>query len=120
MAASRAFVIRNATRNTGLAQRAAEATSLWARTRGLLGRRALQAGAGLLIQPCSSIHTWFMRFPIDVMFVDQERRIVKTSRGLRPYRFSGVLTRQASVLELPAGVIEHSGGRPGDQLVFEA
>ena len=73
-----------------------------ARLRGLLGERGLKAGEGLLIPRTSSVHTHFMRFAIDVVFVDGEGRVAKIVRSLRPWRFAGA--RGASdVLELPAG-----------------
>lgn len=112
-------VIRNSTRGTILAQQAVWARTLWARGRGLLGRRRLADGEGLIIAPCNSIHTWFMRFPIDVIFVDNNGRILKTADTVKPFRFAAVFHRHAAVIELPAGMIKRSGSRPGDQILFE-
>lgn len=79
-----------------------------------MGRRTLAADEGLLIEPCSSIHTMFMRFPIDVIFLDEERRVVKIAT-VPPFRAS--LGRGSrSVLEAPAGTAERSGLRVGDAL----
>lgn len=74
------------------------------RARGLIGRRALAPGAGLLIERCNAIHTWFMRFPIDATFLDRDERVVKVVRGIRPWRlcvWGG--WRAAKVLETAAG-----------------
>ncbi len=62
------------------------ARTLWARIRGLIGRRGLPAGEGLLILRCNAIHTFFMRFPIDATFYDREGRVVRIVRGIRPWR----------------------------------
>jgi uncharacterized membrane protein (UPF0127 family) len=85
------------------------------RLRGLLGRTGLTAGEGLLIRPTSAIHTWFMRFPIDVVFLDRAGSVVKVVSGLRPWRFAGS-RRARSALELRAGEAEARGIRPGDRL----
>lgn len=79
------------------------ATSAWARMRGLIGRRGLAAGCGLLIPRCNAVHTCFMRFPIDVTFLDGEGRVVKVVRNVRPWRlfvWGGFRARQA--LETPS------------------
>ncbi len=57
------------------------------RARGLIGTRDLAEGEGLLIERCNAIHTFFMSFPIDATFLDSENRVVKTVRGIRPWRF---------------------------------
>ena len=73
-----------------------------ARLRGLLGRRSLPPGEGMLLRPAPSIHTFFMRFPIDVVFLDAELRVLRVVESLRPWR--GAACRRArAALELPAG-----------------
>ena len=62
------------------------AGSFWARARGLIGRKSLEPGTGMLIPSCNAIHTFFMRFPIDAAFLDREDRIVKVVRNIRPWR----------------------------------
>ncbi|WP_224982582.1 DUF192 domain-containing protein [Geomonas agri] len=82
------------------------ADSFFARLKGLLGRRELPAGRGLWIRPCSSVHTFGMRFTIDVLFMDRDMRVVAVAKTLRPNRVSPFCSRAYSVLELPAGVLD--------------
>jgi uncharacterized protein len=111
--------VNNVTRNRLLADRAERATSFRDRFVGLMGRRALAVGEGMLIAPCNSIHTFFMRIPIDVAFLDPQGVIVKQFVALVPWRATSVYLRAKSVLELPAGTLEASGTREGDRLAFE-
>ena len=84
--------------------------------RGLLGRRNLPGGEGILLKPASSVHMAFMRFPIDAVFLDRELRVVKVASDLRPWRAAG--SRGAkSVLEIAAGEAERRGVTVGDRLV---
>jgi uncharacterized protein len=92
------------------------ASTPWRRGVGLIGRREMQEPSGLLIQPCSSVHTWFMRFPIDVVYLDRDFAIVKVVADLKPWRFSLGGRRARFALELPAGQAEQHGLRPGDRL----
>ena len=112
--------IRNATRDTELAGEAWEARGLVRRTIGLLGRSSLKPGEALVLKPCNSVHTAFMRFTIDVAYVDVTGCIVKTAPDLKPFRMSGVLRPSCSVIELPGGTLERTGTAAGDQLTFEA
>jgi uncharacterized membrane protein (UPF0127 family) len=89
----------------------------FARMRGLLGRRSLAPGEGLLLRPASSVHTLFMRFSIDVAFLDRDLRVVSIARDLRPWRAAGRPGARAA-LELPAGECERRGLRPGDVLML--
>jgi uncharacterized membrane protein (UPF0127 family) len=83
------------------------------RRRGLLGRDKLDKGAALIIAPCSSIHTFFMRFAIDVVFVARDGRVLKTYSALVPWRIAFSIGAFA-VIELPAGAISQSKAKPGD------
>ena len=85
------------------------------RSRGLLGRSGLSSGEGMLLRPASSIHTAFMRFPIDAVFLDRADRVLKVASDLRPWRTSGCRGARA-VLELPAGEARRRGLRPGVSL----
>jgi uncharacterized protein len=88
------------------------------RMRGLLGRSELSAGEGLLLRPTPSIHTWFMRFPIDAVFLDRDLRVLAVRDQLGPWRMAGHRGARA-VLELAAGEAGSRGIRPGTQLLLE-
>lgn len=85
------------------------------RVRGLLGRDALPVGAGLLLRPCSAVHTCFARFPIDAVFLDRELRVVDVVARLRPWR-AAARRRAHAVLELPAGTAARLPIRHGEVL----
>ena len=86
-----------------------------ARLRGLLGRSDLPAGEGLLLRPAGSIHTAFMRFPIDAVFLDRADRVLKVAHELPPWRMAGCRGARA-VLELPAGEAAKQGLHAGVSL----
>jgi uncharacterized membrane protein (UPF0127 family) len=90
------------------------ADTLRARLQGLLGRDALPAGTGLWIRPCNSIHTFGMRFPIDALFLDREKRVVGLAKDLPPNRMSRIYPSARSVMELPAGTLQAADTLPGD------
>jgi uncharacterized membrane protein (UPF0127 family) len=75
-------------------------------------------GEGLLISPCNSIHTFFMLFPVDVVFLNKKNMITKIIRIMKPFRF-GMALNSSSVLELMAGQADMSGMQPGDYLLWE-
>ena len=87
------------------------------RMRGLLGRKSLKPGQGLLIRPTWSIHTWFMRFAIDVVFLDRELRVLKIKQQLRPWR-AAARWHAHSALELPAGECARLRLQVGDRLAW--
>ena len=107
--------IRNVTQDASLGDSIETAESSAARRTGLLKHARLAAGAGLWIVPCEAIHTFFMQFSIDVLYIDKKRRVRKAVRDLRPWRLSMCLAAH-SVIELPAGVIEHTHTQVGDDL----
>lgn len=111
--------ITNETRDRILADRAEDAITFWSRLRGLMGRPTLAVGEALHIEPCNSIHMFFMRFPIDAVFLSRDRKVVKVLKAIPPWRVSGIYRGARSVLELPAGVAELSGTSEGDQLRFD-
>lgn len=111
--------VANATRNTLLGERIGVADTSWSRMRGLLGRAALDSGGGLLIIPSQAVHTIAMRFPIDVLFVDRDCRVIHVNPALAPYRITGLHWRAQWVLELPAGVISRTSTSIGDELTIE-
>jgi uncharacterized membrane protein (UPF0127 family) len=89
-----------------------------ARMRGLLGRDGLEPGSGMLIDASPSVHMFFMRFPVDVVFLDRDRKVVRVVEWLRPWRVAGA-RRAAAALELPAGAAAAAGVEVGDVLAFE-
>lgn len=109
--------VENVTRGTVLAERARVASSSRDRTVGLMGRDGLPDGEGLWIERAPSIHMFFMRFPIDAVFVDRELRVTKVVADLRPWRVVWWARGARDCLELPAGAARESGTRAGDQLV---
>lgn len=100
-----------------LLPRVARTTSALDRMRGLLGRRAPAEGEGLLIAPCNAIHTLFMGFPIDVVFLNRESRVVKILRAVAPFRWA-MAPGAAMVLETRAGEADRTGIATGDRLVW--
>lgn len=109
----------NTTRGVALAERCEVARSFLARGRGLMGRAELAPGAGLLIEPCSSVHSFFMRFPIDVVFVSRQHRVVGLTAAMPPYRPYAGARGARYVVELPAGTIASTGTAVGDLLRIE-
>jgi uncharacterized membrane protein (UPF0127 family) len=99
-------------------ERCVYARSVWLRMKGLLGRRELPAGEGVLLEPASSIHMLFMRFPIDAVFLDRELRVKKVVEHLRPWRFAASLGSR-SVLEITAGEAVRHGLEAGQRLRIE-
>lgn len=81
------------------------AESLLARMKGLLGKAKLEAGGGLLIRPCKGIHTFFMQFPIDAVFLSKDNQVVSLVHAIPPNRMSHINMQAVSVLELPAGTL---------------
>jgi uncharacterized membrane protein (UPF0127 family) len=109
----------NRTRGALLADRVEVAAAMGERLRGLLGRAELPSGSALAIAPCAAIHTFFMKFAIDALFLDREGRVVRALPGLRPWRATRFHRQAAQVVELPAGTLARTGTREGDQLAFE-
>lgn len=100
-----------------LLPRVARTETAWERARGLLARPAPAEGEGLLITPCNSVHTCFMGFGIDVIFLDRDNVVVKIIRRMQPFRFAMALGSW-SVLEIQAGGAERAGIEQGDNLVW--
>jgi uncharacterized membrane protein (UPF0127 family) len=113
------IAVLNATRNCALGERIQVADTSLSRMVGLLGKRGLEPGTGLLIRPSQAIHTVAMRFPIDVIFVDRKWKVVHLRPVLVPYRVTGIQWKARCVLELPAGVIAQTSTAVGDQLAIQ-
>ena len=110
----------NVTRGQTLAARVTCADGMLARMRGLIGRPPLAAGAGLLIEPCSGIHTWFMGFAIDVVFVDAAGRVIAALGPIPPWRLTRLYPHATAALELPPGTVAATGTAAGDRIEFAA
>jgi uncharacterized protein len=108
-------VVVNVTRNTQIANRAEIAGSGMKRSKGLLGRKGLAPGEGMWIIPCEAVHTFFMQFPIDLIYLDRNHRVKKTREAVPAWRLSACLSAH-SILELPAGTIRKTQTERGDVL----
>ena len=102
----------------GVCSRCKVADTMLTRMRGLLGRKELPPGDGMLIRPSPSVHTFFMAFPIDVVFLDRDGKVLKVREDLRPWRTAGC-RRAHSTLELAAGEARRHGIAVGDRLVAQ-
>jgi uncharacterized membrane protein (UPF0127 family) len=111
-------LVRNQTRDTVLARAAEVADTSAKRRTGLLKHERLEPGEGLWIVPCESVHTFFMKFPIDLVYLDKHRKVRKVRSTVRPWRLSACLLAH-SVLELPAGAVKQSGTQAGDELTLD-
>lgn len=112
------MVVRNISRNALLAEKCIQARTFFSRLKGLQFKKDLPSGYGLLITPCKSIHTFFMRFPIDAVFVDKNNTVLHIQEGIKPWRASKVILNARSVLELPGGIVSATGTDVGDKLEF--
>ena len=110
------MLIKNLTQNTLLASNASLADSFISRMKGLLGRECLPEGEALIITYCQSIHMVFMRFAIDVIFMDKSNRVIGLCSNIKPYRFSPIFWASCCAIELPAGSIKKTNTALGDQI----
>jgi uncharacterized membrane protein (UPF0127 family) len=110
--------VRNRDRGSVLAEAAEVADTSAKRRTGLLKHSGLAPGSGLWIAPCEAVHSFGMKFAIDLVYLDRKKKVRKIRREMVPRRLSACLTAH-SVLELPVGAIDASRTEPGDQLEFE-
>ena len=108
--------IVNRSRGVDLGDQIEWAGSSGSRKKGLLGRDTLPRGEGLYLVPCQWIHMFGMRFPIDVVFVDRNGKVLTIHHALKPNRISKLVWRAEGALELPAGTLAEAGTEIGDQL----
>ncbi len=116
MASSGRFIVANVSRGTVLAEKSKQAATPVSRAFGLMGKRSLPAGEGLIIRPCSSVTCFFMRFPIDVAFVGDGGQILHLIHAMMPWRVSRFVRGSKYVVELPAGTLERTNTHAGDTL----
>ena len=115
----------NKTRGTVLCARLDDAGGVAGKTRGLLGREGLAMDEGLLfrrgrLEPFMLMHMFFMRFAIDIVFLDRSDRVVRINRVLKPWRLSSLVFRARNALELCAGAAARAATERGDQIIFES
>jgi len=102
--------------HTTLATNVRVADTLFTRMKGLLGKKELPQGESLWIKPCFSVHTFFMKFPIDVIFLNKTNQVIAAVRNLKPNRMTRLYPQSFSVLELPTGTIDASNAKKGDTI----
>lgn len=98
-----------------IARKVGEAKSMFSRMKGLMFSESLGEYDGLLIAPCNSIHTFFMRYPIDVLFLTKDFKVVKACKNIKPWRMTRIYFGAYQVLEMEAGKMNDEL-KPGDQL----
>jgi uncharacterized membrane protein (UPF0127 family) len=111
-------VIRNTRNGRVLADQVIAAFDSKSRRTGLLQHESFPEGSAMVIAPSNAVHTFFMRFPIDIAFVTREGRVVKACSGVRPWRMAATL-RAYAVVELPTGTLGQHDTRAGDVLAIE-
>ncbi len=109
------MVLVNATKKTVVSDRCHFANTVFKRMVGLLNRKAMAQGDGLLLDRCYGVHTFGMRFAIDVLFLDKDLQVIRAVKALVPYR-TCIVKRAVYVLELPGGSVDRSRSEPGDQI----
>ena len=111
----------NPARRQYLATQLAMADTHWSRFLGLMGKTsaAFPQGRGLWIVPCRGVHTFFMRIPIDVVYLTDQNVVLHLEYGLRPWRFAPIRYHAASVLELPENTLRSTGTTIGDRLEID-
>jgi uncharacterized protein len=112
--------IKNITRGTVLAEKGFICRTLKSRLVGLLNRSSLDTGDSLVLTRCNSIHTFFMRFAIDALFLDSQGRVVGKLEALAPFRISPVFWQAQQVIELPAGTLKNTATQISDIIRIEA
>ena len=95
------------------------ARSVLARLVGLIGRDSMAEGSALIIPGCRQVHTWLMRFSIDILFCDRQNRIISALENVKPFRLTGYYSSASYTIELPAGTISAFGLKQGDVMLIE-
>ncbi|MEI7998590.1 MAG: DUF192 domain-containing protein [Candidatus Omnitrophota bacterium] len=112
--------ITNLTKETLLANSVEIANTPFKRMRGLLGRTSMKAQEALIITECNSIHMFFMKFTIDVVFLNKENKVIGLSKRIKPFECSPIFWRAVCAVELPEGTIEATNTQVGDRLAVSA
>jgi uncharacterized protein len=109
----------DAARGTVVAERVRRARNAWERLVGLVGRKSLEPGEGLWLDPCNGVHTFGMRFSIDLLVLDEDGRVLRIVTRLSPWRVSAPSRGGKSVVELPAFTLGKSALAAGDLVRWE-
>jgi uncharacterized membrane protein (UPF0127 family) len=109
-------IVKNKTRNIVLSAQAELADTFFSRMQGLLGRNVFSKGQALVITQCNSIHMFFMKFPIDAMFLDAKDRVVGAVKNIQPFQLSPIFWTAVRVVELPAGTLTRTATSLGDSI----
>jgi uncharacterized membrane protein (UPF0127 family) len=109
-------IVKNLTQNIVLSLQADLADTILSRMQGLLGRKTLEQGRALIITQCNSIHMFFMKFPIDAIFIDRAGCVVGCVKNIKPFQMSPLFWTAERVVELPAGTIDRTATALGDIL----
>jgi uncharacterized membrane protein (UPF0127 family) len=112
-------IVSNTTRGSTIGEAIEVAETASQKVKGLLGRECLEEGQGLLFKGAGSLHTLFMRFPIDIIYTDKRGKVVKTAKAVRPFKLVAAPLRCYYAIELPAGAIAASNTQAGDYLSFD-
>jgi hypothetical protein len=110
--------IINKTKNTLLADEVVLADTLFLRMKGLLDKKEIKKGQALILKPCDSIHTFFMRFAIDVIFVDRQYKVDLAIQCLKPWRLTPLCWKAKFAIEFPCGIIQDSHTEKGDEIAI--
>ncbi len=108
--------IWNETRSVEVVSALEWAKNPWTRFKGLMCRASIAEGYGLWIEPCSDVHSFFMRFEFDALFLSKDGEVLHMAERMKPNRISKWVKGGRVVLELPAGTIAKTGTQVGDQL----
>jgi uncharacterized membrane protein (UPF0127 family) len=106
----------NSTTCKDISDRLTVAESFFSRLKGLLGRKSLPQGEGLLLRPCKGIHTFGMRFPIDVLFLDRNNCVIAVVNNIRPNHMTRLYLQASSAIEITAGTLAFTATKTGDQI----
>ncbi len=113
-------MITNVSKNTVLAEEGKVARGFWARTKGLIGRKYMGRGEALIFYRCTSVHTFFMKFPIDVVFLDKQMRLIKAYKSFFPCKISRMVLNSYVAIEFCAGTLDRTHTEVGDILNIES
>jgi hypothetical protein len=112
------MLITNETKTTTIATAAQKASNFLTRGRGLMMAPPLPEGGGLVLDPCGSIHMFFMRYPLDILFLNKEGTVLFLYKGIKPWRVGRIVRGSKMAIELPEGTIDATKTEIGDRIAF--